>query len=59
MKRKEFVREYKGYDVWWMGDALNIYDKNGEFVKRVNSLVIRVAERAIDEIIERGVKEKV
>lgn len=51
---KEYVEEYRGYTIRRMGDALNIYDKNGCYVKRVDSLIIHVAKIKIDEIVARN-----
>lgn len=51
---KEYVEEYRGYTIRRMVDALNIYDKNGCYVKRVESLNIRSAKIKIDEIIARN-----
>lgn len=51
---KEYVEEYRGYTIRRMGDSLNIYDKNGCYVKRVDSLIIRTAKIRIDEIIARN-----
>ena len=48
---KEYVEEYRGYTIRRMGDALNIYDKNGCYVKRLDTLIIRAAKIKIDEII--------
>ena len=50
---KEYVEEYRGYTIRRMGDAINIYDKNGCYVKRVDTLVISAAKRKVDEIIKR------
>ena len=51
MIMKEYVEEYRGYTIRRMGDALNIYDKNGCYVKRLDTLIIRAAKINIDEII--------
>lgn len=51
---KTYVEEYRGFVMRRMGDALNIYDKNGCYVKRVDSLIIRVAKIEIDKIINRS-----
>lgn len=51
---KEYVEEYRGFTIRRMGDALNIYDKNGCYVKRVETLIVRAAEIKIDEIINRN-----
>lgn len=51
---KKFVEEYRGFTIYRMGDALNIYDKNGCYVKRVESLIVHVAKVKIDEIINRN-----
>lgn len=50
---KEYVEQYRGYTIKRIGDYLNIYDKNGCYVKRVDSLIIRTAKIKIDEIISR------
>ena len=51
---KKYVEEYQGYTIRRMGNALNIYDKNGCYIKRVDSLIIRVAKIEIDKIIKRN-----
>lgn len=51
---EEYVEEYRGYTIRRMGNALNIYDKNGCYVKRVDNLIIRVAKIEIDKIIKRN-----
>jgi len=50
----KFVEEYRGYKIYRAGDALNIYDKNGCYVKRVDTLIIRSAKIKIDEIIKNN-----
>lgn len=51
---KKYVEEYRGFTIRKMGYALNIYDKNGCYVKRVESLIVRAAKIKIDEIINRN-----
>jgi len=50
---EEYVEEYRGYTIKRTRDALNIYDKNGNYVKMVDSLIIKTAKIKIDEIISR------
>lgn len=51
---KKFVEEYRRFTIYRMGDALNIYDKNVCYVKRVESLIVRAAKIKIDKIINRN-----
>lgn len=51
---KEYVEEYRGFTIRRMGDTLNIYDKNGCYVKRVESHIVSTARVKIDEIINRN-----
>lgn len=51
---KKFIEEYRGFTIYRMEDALNIYDKNGCYVKRVESLIVNAARIKIDEIINRN-----
>ena len=51
---KEYVEEYRGYTIRRMNDTIDIYDKNGCYVKRVDTPIIRAAKIKIDEIIVRS-----
>lgn len=51
---KKYVEEYRGYTIRRMGNALNIYDKNGCYIKRLDTLIIRAAKIKIDEIISNN-----
>lgn len=48
----QFVENYRGYEIYRAGHALNIYDENGSYVERIDTLIIRKAELRIDEIID-------
>ena len=49
----QFVEKYRGYEIYRAGDALNIYDDNGSYVERIDTLIVRKAELRIDEIIDK------
>lgn len=53
-----FVEEHRGYKIYRAGDALEIYDKNGVYVKRVESLIVRYAKFKIDEVIAKDRRRK-
>lgn len=51
---KEYVEEYRGYTIRRMGNTINIYDKNGCYVKKVDDPIILAAKIKIDGIIARS-----
>lgn len=53
---QKYVEKYRGFMIHRIGDRINIYDKNGCYVKRVESRKIYAAKIKIDEIINRNRK---
>ena len=52
---EEYSEDYKGFTIRRMGNGLTIYDSNGCYVERMQTLIIHVAQARIDEILERKV----
>ncbi len=53
---KKFVEEYRGFSIYRMGNGLEIYDKNGNYVKREDCLLVNAARIKIDKIIANNRK---
>ena len=49
---EEYSESYKGFTIRRTGDGLTIYDNNGCYVERMQTLIIHVAQARIDEILE-------
>lgn len=52
---REYIEEYRGFTIRRTGkNILDIYDKYGHCVDRVESLIASIARDRIDEIIDRN-----
>lgn len=49
---EEYSESYKGFTIRRTGDGLTIYDNNGCYVERMQTLIIHAAQTRIDEILE-------
>ncbi len=49
---EEYSESYKGFTIRRTGDGLTIYDNNGCYVERMQTLIIHAAQARIDEILE-------
>ncbi len=53
---QKYIEKYRGFTIQRIGDRINIYDKNGFYVKMVESRKIYAAKITIDEIINQNRK---
>lgn len=49
---EEYSESYKDFTIRRTGDGLTIYDNNGCYVERMQTLIIHAAQARIDEILE-------
>lgn len=49
---EEYSESYKCFTIRRTGDGLTIYDNNGGYVERMQTLIIHAAQARIDKILE-------